>query len=154
MPSKCLTLSISGLIALAAWLAPQPLLAADIMTLFTTPQERQIINSNRYKTDEPKPVETDPEPEVEIELPMQMVTMEQVVASYDVSGITLSNDGAHTVWINKTAYEDGAQLDDNSRVKVIADANLRVRITTPDGKHHFAASGETLEVTYLAPIQN
>ncbi len=152
MPSKRLTLSLSGLLALAAWLAPQPLLAADIMTLFTTPQERQIINSNRYKTDEPKPVE--PEPEVEIELPMQMVTMEEVVASYDVSGVTLSNDGAHTVWINKIAYEDGAQLDDNSRVKVFADDGIRVRITTPDGKHHFAASGETLEVTYLAPIQN
>ena len=134
-------------------MTPPPLLAADLMILFTTPQERQIINTNRYKTDDPKPVEFE-EPEVEIDLPMQMITMEEVAASYTVSGITLSNDGSHSVWINKTFYEDGAQLEDNSRVKVFADKDIRVRITTPDGKHHFATSGETLEVTYLAPMEN
>ena len=30
--------------------------SAEMRTLFTTPEERQIINANRYKTDEPKPV--------------------------------------------------------------------------------------------------
>ena len=110
MPSNRRLLSLTGLLSLTFWLTPPPLLAADLMILFTTPQERQIINTNRYKTDEPKPVEVD-EPEIEIDLPMQMITMEEVAASYTVSGITLSNDGSHSVWINKTYYEDGAQLE-------------------------------------------
>ena len=150
MPSKSLYLPLITCLALAA---PVAVPAADISTLFTTPQERQIINSNRYKTDEPKPVA--PEPEVvAIELPIQQLMMEEVAVSYDVSGITLSSDGPHTVWINNMSYRDGEQLDDNSRVKVMAGNDIKVRITTPDGKHHFAASGETLDVIYLAPLEN
>ncbi len=152
MPSKRrLADSITLLLALAV--APGAALAADLTTLFTTPQERQIINSNRYKTDEPRPVEPEPEAEV-IELPIQQLMMEEVMVSYDISGITLSADGPHTVWINSASYQDGDQLDDNSRVKVVTGADIRVRITTPDGQHHFATSGETLEVTYLAPVEN
>ena len=153
MPSKYSTLLFAALLSLSAWGLPRAALAAEILTLFTTPQERQIINSNRYKTDEPRPVEPASEA-VEIELPVSQRMMKEIAASYDVSGITLSSDGAHTVWINRMAYLDGDQLDDNSRIKVMAGADIRVRITTPDGKHHFAASGETLEVTYLAPIEN
>ncbi len=150
MPSK---FYFAALLTLAAAALPAAALAADISTLFTTPQERQIINSNRYKTDEPRPVAPEPEVEV-IELPIQQLMMETIAVSYDVSGITLSSDGPHTVWINNQSYQDGDQLDDNSRVMVVAGADVRVRITTPDGKHHFATSGETLEVTYLAPIEN
>ena len=150
MPSKTVCLSLLTCLALAA---PGAVVAAEISTLFTTPQERQIINSNRYKTDEPKPVAPEPE-EVTIELQIQPTMMEEVAVSYDVSGITLSSDGPHTVWINNMAYLDGGQLDDNSRVKVMAGKDIRVRITTPDGKHHFAASGETLDVIYLAPLEN
>ena len=141
------------LLILLASSLPRIALTADISTLFTTPEERQIINSNRYKTDEAQPVEPEPE-EVQVELPIQQLMMEEISVAYDISGITLSSDGAHTVWINRMAYEDGAQLDDNSRVKVMTGTDLRVRITTPDGKHHYATSGETLEVIYLAPIQN
>ena len=126
--------------------------AAELLTLFTTPAERQLINSNRYKSDdgEPlRPVETDVEPAPVLQLIRQQVTRE-----YRVSGITVSSDGAHTVWINSLAYEDGEQLEDKSRVKVLVGDDIRVRITTPDGKNHFATSGETLEVTYLAPAEN
>ena len=149
MPSKF----FAALLALTMAAVPGALLADDISTLFTTPQERQIINSNRYKTDEPRPVAPEPEAEV-IELPIQQLMMEAVAVSYDISGITLSSDGPHTVWINNQSYQDGDQLDDNSRVMIVAGADIKVRITTPDGKHHFATSGETLEVTYLAPIEN
>lgn len=153
MPNKYPVLILSALLLLAAAGLARIAAAAEISTLFTTPQERQIINSNRYKTDQPRPVEPEPE-QVQIESPIQRLMMEEVAVSYDISGITLSSDGAHTVWINQMAYEDGEQLDDNSRVKVMTGSDLRVRITTPDGKHHYATSGETLEATYLAPIEN
>ena len=123
--------------------------AAELSTLFTTPAERQLINSNRYKNDDGEPmrsVEAEVEPE-----PVRQLIREEVTREYRVSGITVSSDGPHTVWINSLAYEDGEQLEDKSRIKVLVGDDIRVRITTPDGKNHFATSGETLEVTYLAP---
>ena len=127
--------------------------AAEIMTLFTTPAERQIINSNRYKSDE---VKTRPVTVVEdvVAAPIQLLIMEEIHLQYRVSGITISSDGPHTVWINQIAYEDGEQLDDDSKIKVFAGDEIKVRITAPDGKHYYATSGETLEITYLAPIEN
>ena len=126
--------------------------AAELSTLFTTPAERQLINSNRYKNDDGEPlrlVETEVEPKPVLQLIRQQVTRE-----YRVSGITVSSDGLPTVWINSLAYEDGEQLEDKSRIKVLVGDDIRVRITTPDGKNYFATSGETLEVTYLAPAEN
>ena len=126
--------------------------AAELSTLFTTPAERQIINSNRYKSDDnstPTPVEAEATP-----VPIQRSFQEQVTREYKVSGITVSSDGPHTVWINSLAYEDGEQLEDKSRIKVLVGDEIRVRITTPDGKNYFATSGETLEVTYLASVEN
>jgi hypothetical protein len=52
------------------------------------------------------------------------------------------------------AYEDGARLDDGSRVMIMDGDDVRVRITAPDGKHHFAASGETISVSYMAAVEN
>ena len=125
---------------------------AEMSTLFTTPAERQIINANRYKGDEikpPTPVEAE-----SIALPVQPTIQEEITQQYKVSGITVSSDGPHTVWINSLAYEDGDQLEDKSRIKVIVGDEIRVRITAPDGKNYFATSGETLEVTYLASVEN
>ncbi len=154
MPIKY-SILVFALLSLSAWGPSRVAFAAEISTLFTTPEERQIINSNRYKTDDDEPRPVEPEPEaVDIELPIQQLMMEEIAVSYDITGITLSNDGAHTVWINQMAYEDGEQLEDNSRIKVMPGADIRVRITTPDGKHHYATSGETLEATYLAPVEN
>ena len=151
MPSNRLTTcSIVGLLALL----PAPTLAAgDLTTLFTTPQERQLINTNRYKRDQikqPQPVQQD-EP---VQSPVQILLQEEVSVEYRISGISLSGDGAHMVWINANVYEDGEQLDDRSRIKVIAGDGVKVRITAPDGKHYFGTSGETLAVTYMATIEN
>lgn len=140
--------------ALAALLLSSPSIsfAAELSTLFTTPAERQIINSNRYKTQAAKP---EPEPtETKIEIPMKQMIQEEVTKEYRISGITVSGDGVHTVWINSVAYEDGEKLEDNSRIKVMIGDEIRVRITAPDSKHYYATSGETLDVTYLAPIEN
>jgi hypothetical protein len=124
--------------------------ASELSTLFTTPQERQLINANRYKRDEVKPqqqVEVDPSP-------VQILVQEEVSVDYRISGISLATDGAHTAWINGVAYEDGARLEDGSRIKIYTGDDIRVRITAPDGKHHFATSGETLTVTYMAAVEN
>ena len=129
--------------------------AADLLTLFTTPQERQIINSNRYKSDEVKAVKpVEAEQAMVEESAIQQLILEEVSQEYLISGITISRDGAHTVWINSKIYEDGQQLDDKSRIKVVDGAEVRIRITAPDGKHYYGKSGETLEVTYMAPVED
>ena len=125
--------------------------AAELSTLFTTPAERQLINSNRYKSDDGEPLRPI---EAEEPQPVRQLIRQEVTREYRVSGITVSSDGPHTVWINSFAYEDGEQLEDKSRIKVLVGDDIRVRITTPDGKNHFATSGEILEVTYLAPTEN
>jgi len=76
----------------------------------------------------------------------------EVTRQYKVSGITISRDGPHTVWINSTAYEDGGELEDKSKIKVMVGDEIKVRITAPDGKNYYATSGETLEVNYLTSV--
>jgi hypothetical protein len=148
MPNKPLT----ACIIFSLLLLPGSILAAgDLLTLFTTPQERQLINANRYNSGAVKvqPVDDD-----ENDTPIQMLAQEEVTVEYRISGISLAGDGAHTAWINATAYDDGAKLDDGSRIKIFAGDNIRVRITAPDGKQHFATSGETLSVSYMAAAEN
>jgi len=151
MPSKLL----KSIFCLLAFLSvSMPVMSADeLSTLFTTPQERQLINANRYKTDEVKQQQQPVVDEVE-QSPVQMLAQEEKTASYRISGISLSADGQHTVWINSQAYQDGETLDDKSRIKVIAGEDVRVRITAPDGKHYYGTSGETLVVTYMATVEN
>ena len=125
--------------------------AAELSTLFTTPQERELIDSNRYGSGGNKPkVVVDKT----IETPVQQLYQEAVTRQYKVSGITISRDGPHTVWINSTAYEDGGELEDKSKIKVMVGDEIRVRITAPDGKNYYATSGETLELTYLVSVAN
>jgi hypothetical protein len=127
--------------------------AAEISTLFTTPAERQIINSNRYKSDE-KQQKAPVVVEKQVEGPIPAMFQEEVTREYKISGIAVTRDGPPTVWINSQVYEDGAALEDKSKIRVMTDGDIRVRITAPDGKHYYAASGETLEINYLAPIEN
>jgi len=124
---------------------------ADINTLFTTTQERQIINSNRYKTDEVirAPVFEDAETEF-----IAPVIREEFKISFVITGITVSKSGPHFVWINNQLYEDGERLEDDSQIKVLHDGKIRVRITAPDGKRYYGTSGETVEVTYLEAVKN
>lgn len=146
-------MSIAWLLVSLTVAAPGSVMAAEFSTLFTTPQERQIIDSNRYKTEDrkPKPAPVEVEPVIE---DIRPVLREEVTQEYVISGITISTDGMHTVWINAQHYEDGEQLEDSSRIKIIVGDEIRVRITAPDGQNHYATSGETLEVTYLAPVGN
>ena len=154
MPSKRYRIKLFLLLPVLIAGHFQSLRAAELSTLFTTPQERQIINSNRYKTEEEvRPVVEDTAEET-IEIPIQQLLLEEVRQEYAVSGISVSPEGAHTVWINSAIYEDGAELEDKSRIRVMTGTEVKVRITAPDGKHYYAKSGETLEVVYMAPIEN
>ena len=148
MPSKRKTLFRLALAFTFAGGA-QVALAAELMTLFTTPEERQVINSNRYKTDEvERPVVVE---EVD-DTPLPQLLMEEVTRQYEISGITVSREGPHTVWINRMAYLDGDQLGEDIQVRVLVGNEVRVRITAPDGKHFYGTSGETVDVTFLAPV--
>ena len=149
-PKKLKARFIWGTITVCAAVSFQPVQPAELATLFTTPQEREIINSNRYKSEEStqaRPTQVDEETQ-----PVQV--REEVTQQYRISGITISKDGPHTVWINALAYEDGDQLEDNSKIKVMVGDEIKVRITAPDGKQYYATSGDMLEVTYMAPVQN
>ena len=123
---------------------------AEVETLFTTPQERQIINANRYKTDEiVKPQVENTRTEF-----VAPTAQEEVNISFVISGITISGSGPHSVWINNLVYEDGEHLEDNSHIKVLTGENIRVRITTPDGKIYYGTSGEVVDVSYVAGVAN
>ncbi len=119
----------------------------NLTTLFTTRQERQIIDGNRYRSEQKSPVKLSlpnkPKP-----LEIRERVMEEHDASYKISGISLSADGPDTVWVNDQALENGATLEDGSRVNINQGKNQSVTITTPDGKRHTGVSGETLDVTY------
>ena len=139
------------LLVLFATLGNTATVRADIKTLFTTTQERQIINSNRYKVDEitRPPVFGDTETEV-----IAPVIREEFKITFVITGITVSKSGPHFVWINNQLYEDGEHLEDDSQIKVLHDGSIRVRITAPDGKRYYGTSGETVEVTYLTEVVN
>lgn len=123
----------------------------EIMTLFTTQQERSLIDSNRYRNTSvkvKKPVVQDtqaaPEPE-------RKVSYKEEVLTLRVSGITLSEDGTNVAWVNGQAYENGSQLENGSKVYINRKASKPVKIKTPDGKFHSLQTGESSELTYLVP---
>lgn len=149
MPSKLpvIKIIIGGLVLL---FSASHVAAAGLATLFTTSEEREIINSNRYRSNDGKvkPVVV----EDIVTAPVPVMNQTKITREYKISGITISSDGPHTVWINANAYEDGEELEDKSRIKVMVGDEIRIRITAPDGKNYYATSGETLEVSYLASV--
>jgi hypothetical protein len=126
---------------------------SELSTLFTTPQERQLINTNRYTSDEVRPRVQSNQEEPTI-TNIQQLVQEEVRETITISGITLSDSGPNMVWINSLAYEDGASMDNKMRIKVMPGSKVKVRITAPDGKHFFATSGETIEIVYQAAVEN
>jgi hypothetical protein len=126
---------------------------SELSTLFTTPQERKLINTNRYTSDEVRPRVQSNQEEPPTESIQQLV-QEEVRESITISGITLSNSGPNMVWINSRPYEDGTSMDNKMRIKVMSGSKVKVRITAPDGKHFFATSGETIEIVYLVAVEN
>ncbi len=123
----------------------------QLQTLFTTAQERQIIDSNRYKVYKPienKQPQVEPEQQnVEAE---REVIKEEVVVTYKISGVSTNTEGSKTAWINGQAYESGDVMDDGSKIRI---KNTSVIITTADGKSHTGVSGELMDISYQRVIQ-
>lgn len=144
-----------SLIATFLLLSGIDVLAQDSMslsTLFTTAQERQIINANRHK----KEIRSKPRIQpVNDNQPLQVreLIMEEVNVRYKISGISINADGTDIAWVNGQTFENGARMDDGSRLRINNAAIKSVSITTPDGKRHTGTSGETLEVSYMRVLE-
>ena len=79
---------------------------------------------------------------------IQQLIQEEVKTTYSVTGITVSTSGPNTVWINNQVYEEGEHLEDDSHFKVMTGDDIKVRITTPDGKQYYATSGVVIRPGY------
>ena len=124
---------------------PIQYLNAEISTLFTTQPERQIIDSNRYRTQEVVEQKA-----TTVETPkIQQLVQEEVTKTYTVTGIALAADGNHMVWINQQVYDNGEEMDDSSSIQVMTGDSVQVEITAPDGQKYYATSGETVDISYM-----
>lgn len=150
-PNYRLQLTRSSLVAVLILIAGLQPSLAEVSTLFTTQQERQIIDRNRYKNAPVRQVQSEEKPKVEA---INELVREEVKKFYTISGISISNDGTHSVWVNGQIYQDGELIDGKSRLKVVSGSDIKVRITAPDGKHFFGTSGETVEVSYLEAVDS
>lgn len=133
----------------AAFVVSQVAVAQDVelKTLFTTAQERQVINSNRYHDDQPAsaPIVTEPTQEAE---KIQDLVKEQVVKTFQVAGISIDREGGRFAWLNGTMYSNNSELEDGLILK-IRDGNVKsVLIKTADGSSFSGLTGETIEVIY------
>ena len=151
LPNYGIQVTRSALVAVLILMAGLQTAMAELSTLFTTQQERQIIDRNRYKNEPVRQVQSEEKPKIEA---INELVREEVKKSYTISGISISNDGTHSVWINGQIYEDGELIDGKSRLKVVSGSDIKVRITAPDGKHFFGTSGETVEVSYLEAVES
>lgn len=124
----------------------------SLSTLFTTPQERQVINANRYKTDD-KPVQRVVETSPQVDQGPREILKEEVKNTYKISGISINADGTRFAWINEQLYEDGSTLDDGIKVRINNRGVKSVTLVTPDGKGHTATSGETMDVLYVRNVE-
>ncbi len=126
----------------------------ELFTLFTTQQERELINNNRYKTDQIKKDVV----EAKIDIPKETdqankVEQEKVTVSIKLSGFTLAKSGQNVAWINGEPYESGSELDDGSKIYITGKLNAQVQIKTPDGKYHTVTTGEPVDLSYFKPVE-
>jgi hypothetical protein len=125
--------------------------SSEILTLFTTQQERVLIDNNRYRVKQKESVVS----AVQVEKPESegKVILKQETLSLKVSGITLTQDGKNIAWINGKAQENGSELADGSKVFISRKVKNLVQIKTPDGKFHNVVTGKTTDVKYLVPVK-
>ncbi len=143
---------LTGLLALfagSAATAELPTEGLQLKTLFTTPEERALIDRNRYREEprvrKPEPVEPAPAPEPVRE----MVTVEK---EYLISGISINADGTDVAWINGEQYEDGGRIDGKVRLRISAGSG-KLKLIAPGGKVHVASAGDTVVVKYRVPAE-
>ncbi len=138
-----------GLFSLLLWgaaaQAQLPVEGLQLKTLFTTPEERALIDRNRYRDEpreqQPEPAVAQPAPEPE---PVAMITVE---AEYRISGISINADGEDVAWVNGEQYGNGDRIDEVVRVR-ISSRDGRIRLLAPGGKVYTGSAGDTIVVKY------
>jgi len=146
LQSAVLALASFVLLCGAAARAQLPMEGLQLKTLFTTPEERALIDRNRYRQ-EPRVRSAEPQPVVEQPsepAPVPMVTVEKELM---ISGISISPDGTDVAWINGQMYEDGDRIDGDIRLRISA-RDGRLRLILPGGKTQSAAAGDRVVVSY------
>jgi hypothetical protein len=144
-------------LTLLCWVCGSPALADDsgLLTLFTTPKERQLIDANRYRAEKPadaQPAQAAKPLESEAEAPEQVLV--EVRHSFRISGISIANDGSRTAWVNGQAYEDGEVAEHDVKVRIVDGAQKQVRLIAPNGKAYAGVSGETVEIGFMRPAES
>ena len=141
-------------LCMMAWSAAAelPMEGLQLKTLFTTPEERALIDRNRYREEPrvrtPEPAAAlAPQPEPEQEKPMVRVEKE-----YQISGISINADGVDVAWINGEEYENGARIDGAVRLRISA-RDGRLKLIAPDGKIYPGSAGDVLKVSYQKPAE-
>ena len=124
---------------------------SEILTLFTTQQERELIDRNRYKKKQVKnTVVVAEKPQQEEYIAVEQ--MEEVTLTVRLTGVAISQSGENVAWLNGKAFENGGKLDDGSKVYINAKKMTQIQIKTPDGKYHSVVAGETFDITYFKRI--
>lgn len=127
---------------------------SGLSTLFTTAQERLIINANRYKVDRKPVPRAVTQTTGQETLAVRELIKEEIKVSYKISGISINFDGSDTAWVNGQSFENGATMDDGSTITINNNTAIKsISIKTPDGKRHTGTSGDVLEITYLRAIE-
>ena len=138
-----------GVLVIGLLSGPTVVLAQEEMfTLFTTQQEREIIDANRYKNDQQETLEPQVQTAPSVENTDQK---EEEKLSFLLSGFTLTQSGQNVAWINGKPYENGSKLDDGSTLIIRKKKDLNVQIKTPDGKYHTLTTGKTEDIGYYKP---
>ena len=139
-----------GVLVTGLLVGPTVVSAQEVLsTLFTTQQEREIIDANRYKNDQKETLE----PQVQTASSLENTEQkEEEQLSFLLSGFTLTQSGQNVAWINGKPYENGSKLDDGSTLIIRKKKDLNVQIKTPDGKYHTLTTGKTEDIGYFRPL--
>ena len=138
-----------GVLVIGLLAGPTVVFAQEVLsTLFTTQQEREIIDANRYKNDQQETLEPQVQTAPSVENTDQK---EEEKLSFLLSGFTLTQSGQNVAWINGKPYENGSKLDDGSTLIIRKKKDLNVQIKTPDGKYHTLTTGKTEDIGYYKP---
>ena len=124
--------------------------SGELSTLFTTIQERQLIDANRYKVNQQ--VEMTAQIQASSETETTSDVIEEVMVDMTVSGFTLTQNGQNVAWINGKPYQNGSTLEDGSKLIVSDKARGLVQIKTPDGKYHSLTTGKSVVISYQKPL--
>ena len=126
--------------------------SGSLSTLFTTSQERKIIDANRYKNQQDNEENLTTQTQASPQAETTSDVIEEVSVDMIVSGFTITQDGQNVAWINGKPYQNGSTLEDGSKLIVSDKASGLVQIKTPDGKYHSITAGKSVVISYQKPL--